>query len=40
MSDSTDPFNRSKLTKDMLVECPELKLKIQNYKDSKKKNKN
>ena len=39
MSDQTDPFNRSKLTKDMLEECPDLKLKIQVYKDTKKKEK-
>ena len=37
MSDSTDPFNRSKLTKDMLIDCPDLKLKIELYKESKKK---
>jgi hypothetical protein len=37
MSDSTDPFNRSKLTKDMLIDCHDLKIKIELYKDSKKK---
>jgi len=28
LSDNTDPFNREKLTKDMLIPQPELKQKI------------
>jgi len=32
LSDPTDPFNRSKLNKEMLIECPELKAKIEEYK--------
>ncbi len=35
LSDPTDPFNRSSLTKEMLVECPDLKDKINQYKNSK-----
>lgn len=35
LSDPTDPFNRAMLTKDMLIECPDLKQKILNYKNSK-----
>ena len=31
LSDETDPFNRSKLTKEMLVEQTELKNKIQDF---------
>lgn len=37
LSDPTDPFNRSKLTRDMLIDCLELKEKIQEYKKSKMK---
>ena len=39
LSDQTDPFNRSPLTKDMLIPCPELKAKIQEYINKKKKEK-
>ena len=39
LSDQTDPFNRSPLTKDMLIPCPELKARIQEYIDKKKKEK-
>ena len=39
LSDQTDPFNRSPLTKDMLIPCPELKAKIQKYINKKKKEK-
>ena len=35
LSDSTDPFNRSNLTKEMLIDCPELRQKINDYKQSK-----
>ena len=35
MSDQTDPFNRSKLNKEDLIECPELKLNIEKYIKSK-----
>jgi len=35
LSDPTDPFNRSPLSKDMLIECPEIKMKIIEYKKSK-----
>lgn len=39
LSDSTDPFNRSTLSREMLIECPELRQKINEYKYSKiKKN--
>jgi hypothetical protein len=39
LSDQTDPFNRSPLTKDMLIPCPELKAKIQEYINKKKQEK-
>ena len=39
LSDQTDPFNRSPLTKDMLIPCPELKKKIEAYINKKKKEK-
>ena len=39
LSDQTDPFNRSPLTKDMLIPCPELKAKINEYIKKKKKEK-
>jgi ubiquitin conjugation factor E4 B len=35
LSDSTDPFNRTKLTKEDLIPVPELKEKIEEYKKSK-----
>ncbi len=35
LSDPTDPFNRSSLTNGMLIECPELKQKINVYKNYK-----
>jgi len=35
-SDPMDPFNRSKLTKDMLIPLPELKQRIEEYKLKKK----
>ena len=35
LSDSTDPFNRSALSREMLIECPELRHKIDEYKKSK-----
>ena len=35
LSDPTDPFNRSNLTKEMLIECFDLKQKILDYKNSK-----
>jgi ubiquitin conjugation factor E4 B len=35
LSDPTDPFNRTKLTKEMLIPCDELKEKIYNYKSAK-----
>ncbi len=38
LSDPTDPFNRTKLSKDDLISCPELKEKIIAYKNSKIKN--
>ena len=34
-SDPIDPFNRSKLTKEMLIPLPELKRDIEEYKRSK-----
>jgi hypothetical protein len=37
LSDQTDPFNRSKLTKEMLIPCSELKERIEGYKKSKMK---
>ena len=36
LSDQTDPFNRDPLSKEMLIPCPELKAKIQNYMQKKK----
>ena len=39
LSDQTDPFNRERLTKDMLIPCPELKAKIQEYMKKKKNEK-
>lgn len=35
LSDPTDPFNRTKLSKDMLLPCDELKEKIDEYKRGK-----
>jgi ubiquitin conjugation factor E4 B len=35
LSDPSDPFNRTKLTKDMLIHCPELKTRIEDYKKTK-----
>ena len=35
LSDPTDPFNRTKLTIEMLVPVEDLKLKIDEYKKSK-----
>lgn len=35
LSDDTDPFNRSKLSIDMLIPCVDLKEQIQKYKLSK-----
>ena len=40
LSDQTDPFNRSPLTKNDLIPCPALKAKIQEYMNKKKKEKN
>ena len=40
LSDPTDPFNRSPLTKEMLIPCPELKARIQEYINKKKEEKN
>ena len=39
LSDQTDPFNREPLTKDMLIPCPELKAKIEEYINRKKSEK-
>ena len=39
LSDQTDPFNRSPLTKDMLIPCPELKQRIEEYIKKKKEEK-
>lgn len=39
LSDQTDPFNREPLTKDMLIPCPELKAKIEEYINKKKSEK-
>ena len=39
LSDQNDPFNRTKLTKDMLVPCKDLKNKIDNYLKKKKNEK-
>lgn len=36
-SDQTDPFNRSKLTLEMLIPQEELKKEIEEYKRSKQK---
>jgi ubiquitin conjugation factor E4 B len=36
LSDQTDPFNRSKLTKEMLVPCEDLRSRIEEYKKQKK----
>ena len=38
LSDQTDPFNRKKLTKDMLIPQPELKEKIEKFFNEKRKN--
>ena len=35
--DATDPFNRSLLTKEMLISCPDLKKSIKEYKNQKSK---
>ena len=40
LSDQSDPFNRTPLTKDMLIPCPELKAKIAEYIKKKKEEKN
>ena len=40
LSDQTDPFNREPLTKDMLIPCPELKKRIEEYMINKKNEKN
>lgn len=37
ISDPTDPFNRAKLTTDMLIPCPDLKEKIELFKEKCKK---
>ena len=39
LSDQNDPFNREPLTKDMLIPCPELKTKIEEYIKKKKNEK-
>ena len=39
LSDPTDPFNRTPLTKEMLIPCPELKARIEEYINKKKKEK-
>ena len=39
LSDQSDPFNREPLTKDMLIPCPELKAKIEEYINKKKEEK-
>ena len=39
LSDQTDPFNREPLTKEMLLPCPELKAKIEEYMKNKKNEK-
>ena len=39
LSDPTDPFNRTPLTKEMLIPCPELKARIQEYINKKKEEK-
>ena len=38
LSDDTDPFNRSKLTKEMLQPQPELKQRIEDFFAEKRKN--
>jgi ubiquitin conjugation factor E4 B len=35
LSDPTDPFNRTSLSKEMLIPCPELKAEIEKYKKTK-----
>lgn len=35
LSDPTDPFNRTKLTKEMLIPCDDLREKIEDYKKRK-----
>jgi hypothetical protein len=37
MNDDIDPFNRTKLSIDMVVPCPELKERIMQYKAQKDK---
>ena len=39
LSDQTDPFNREPLTKEMLIPCPLLKAKIEEYMKNKKNEK-
>ena len=39
LSDQTDPFNREPLNKDMLIPCPELKKRIEEYMINKKNEK-
>ena len=39
LSDPTDPFNRTPLSKDMLIPCPELKTRIEEYLQKKQKEK-
>ena len=39
LSDQTDPFNREPLTKEMLIPCPKLKAKIEEYINRKKNEK-
>ena len=39
LSDQTDPFNREPLTKEMLIPCPTLKAKIEEYIQNKKNEK-
>ena len=39
LSDQNDPFNREPLTKEMLIPCPELKAKIEEYIKKKKNEK-
>ena len=39
LSNETDPFNREPLTKDMLIPCPELKERIEQYIINKKNEK-
>jgi ubiquitin conjugation factor E4 B len=35
LSDASDPFNRTSLSKELLIPCPELKAQIENYKKTK-----